>query len=662
MGNRVSDKIRIGNMWVKNRIVMAPMNTNYSSASGELTPQMEEYYVRRAEGGTGLMVLEAVSVSPASKNHGVQPMLYDEKYIPYWSNLIERLHSFGAKVSIEIAHFGSEAVLSPRESASDISRFPDADVHVLTKEEIRRVQESFVKTVCNAKMAGADAVTLHGAHGYLIAEFMSPLYNNRTDEYGGSLENRLKFVTEIIKMCHEKTGPSYPVIVRYSVNEFAEGGRTVQESVEAAKLLEKAGAAAIDLSAGIPNAYIFTNPPNSLGDTGNFLADWSKQVKDEVHIPVICANTIRKKEDVEDILSNGKADMVALARPMLADPDYARKALSGQWDDIRQCLSCQYCFKTLDSGKSLRCAVNPETGREYMYKGQCKRTANPAKVLVVGGGAAGMETARSAALKGYEVVLCEKEETLGGTVNTAAIPPHKEKLAGLVEWYERQLKKLCVCIMTNTKADDRLIREIKPDIIVVAAGASYVRRIPGSDGENVITAVEALNHPELVGDDVVIIGGGATGCESAEYFSYRGTELCFREVKGVAGGLVYDKIIKENNIKGRKVTILEMLPEIASDMDEFNEKVIKIVLKENEVNVLTSMMVEEIRQGSVDVKNVLSGERKTISADTVILAGGLCPERVIEEGDMPVYWIGDSNKPGRIADALFDAYALVKRL
>lgn len=662
MGNRVSDKIRIGNMWVNNRIVMAPMNTNYSSAAGELTPQMEEYYVRRAEGGAGLIVLEAVSVSPTSKNHGVQPMLYDEKYIPYWSNLIERLHSFGAKVSIEIAHFGSEAVLSPRESASDISRFPDADVHVLTKEEIRRVQDSFVKTVCNAKMAGADAVTLHGAHGYLIAEFMSRLYNNRMDEYGGSLENRLKFVTEIIKMCHEKTGSSYPVIVRYSVNEFAEGGRTVQESVAAAKLLEKAGAAAIDLSAGIPNAYIFTNPPNSLGDTGNFLADWSKQVKDAVHIPVICANTIRKKEDVEDILGNGKADMVALARPMLADPDYARKALSGQWDDIRQCLSCQYCFKTLDGGKSLRCAVNPETGREYMYKEQCERTADPAKILVIGGGAAGMEMARSAALKGHEVVLCEKEDALGGTVNTAAIPPHKEKLAGLVEWYERQLKKLNVCIMTNTKADDRLIREIKPDIIVVAAGASYVRRIPGSDGENVITAVEALNHPELVGDDVVIIGGGATGCESAEYFSYRGTEVCFREVEGVDGGLVYDKIIKEDNKEGRKVTILEMLPEIASDMDEFNEKVIKIVLKENEVNVLTSMMVEEIRQGSVDVKNVLSGERKTISADTVILAGGLCPEKIIEEGDIPVYWIGDSNKPGRIADALFDAYALVRRL
>lgn len=662
MGNCVSDKIRIGNMWVNNRIVMAPMNTNYSSASGELTPQMEEYYVRRAEGGAGLIVLEAVSVSPLSKNHGVQPMLYDEKYIPYWSNLIERLHSFGAKVSVEIAHFGSEASLPPRESASERSRFADADVHVLTKEEIKHVQESFAATVCNAKKAGADAVTLHGAHGYLIAEFMSPLYNNRTDEYGGSLENRLRFVTEIIEMCHERAGAAYPVIVRYSVNEFAEGGRTVQESAAAAKLLEAAGAAAIDLSAGIPNAYIFTNPPNSLGDTRNFLADWSKQVKDAVRIPVICANTIRKKEDVEDILANGKADMVAMARPMLADPDYARKALSGQWEDIRQCLSCQYCFKTLDGGKSLRCAVNPETGREYMYKGESGRTDSPMKILVIGGGAAGMETARSAALKGHEVVLCEKEDVLGGTVNTAAIPPHKEKLAGLVEWYERQLKKLCICVRKNTKVDDSLIEEIKPDIIVVAAGASYARRIPGSGGENVVTAVEALKHPELVGDNVVIIGGGATGCESAEYFSYRGTELRFKQVKGIDGELLYDKIIKESGRKGRNVTLLEMMPEIASDMDEFNGKVIKIVLKENGVDVLTSMMVEEIREGSVAVKSVLSGEKKVISADTVILAGGLCPEKVITEREIPVYWIGDSNKPGRIADALYDAYALVKRL
>ncbi len=662
MRNCVSDKIRIGNMWVNNRIVMAPMNTNYSSASGELTLQMEEYYVRRAKGGVGLIVLEAVSVSPSSKNHGVQPMLYDEKYIPYWSNLIERLHSFGVKVSIEIAHFGSEAALPPRESASDISRFPDAHVHVMTPKEIKRIQESFVKTVCNAKIAGADAVTLHGAHGYLIAEFMSPLYNNRTDEYGGCLENRLKFVTEIIEMCHEKTGPAYPVIVRYSVDEFAEGGRTVQESVEVAKILEAAGAAAIDLSAGIPNAYIFTNPPNSLGDTANFLADWSKQVKAAVHIPVICANTIRKKRDIEDILENGKADMVALARPMLADPDYARKALQGRWEDIRQCLSCQYCFKTLDSGKSLRCAVNPETGREYMYKGEEERTAKPTKILIIGGGVAGMETARGAAAKGHEVILCEKEKFLGGTVNTAAIPPHKEKLAGLVEWYRNQLKKHKITIMTDTEADDSLIREIKPDIVVVAAGAYYVRRIPGSGGKNVITAVEALNHPEIVGDNVVIIGGGATGCESAEYFSYRGLELCFRGVRGVDGELFYDKIINERGKKGRKVTLLEMMPEIASDMDEFNGKVIKITLRENGVDVLTSMMVEEIREGSVSVKNVMNGEVKEIDADTVILAGGLCPEKVVGESGMQVYWIGDSNKPGRIADALYDAYALVKRL
>lgn len=661
MGKCVSDKIRIGNMWVDNRIVMAPMNTNYSSASGELTPQMEEYYVRRAQGGAGLIVLEAVSVSPESKNHGVQPMLYDEKYIPYWSNLIERLHSFGTKVSIEIAHFGSEAVLPPRESASDISRFPDAKVHILSVEEIRRVQESFVRTVCNAKMAGADAVTLHGAHGYLIAEFMSPLYNNRTDEYGGSLENRVRFVTEIIRMCHEKTGPAFPVMVRYSVNEFAQGGRTVQESADIARLLEDAGAAAIDLSAGIPNAYIFTNPPNSLGDTGRLLADWSQQVKKAVQIPVICANTIRTREDVEDILGNEKADMVALARPMLADPDYAKKALAGQWEQICQCLSCQYCFKTLDGGKSLRCAVNPETGREYMFKdgGSCNK---PKKILVIGGGVAGMEIARGASVKGHEVVLCEKENILGGTVNTAAIPPNKEKLAGLVQWYERQLSQLNIQIVTGKQADDEFIKEIKPDAVVVAAGASYIRRIPGSDGENVITAVEALNHPERVGDKIVIIGGGATGCETAEYFADKGIEICFRKVNGVAGELLYDRIIKENEDKRKEITLLEMLPEIASDMDEFNGKVIKIVLKEKGVNVSASTMVEQISETSVAVKDIQSGQTRLIDADTVILAGGLSPQKLITKGELPVYWIGDSNKPGRIADALFDAYALAKRL
>ena len=202
----MSTPLRIGTMVLKNRLVMTPMNTNYSDSNGCLTPQMEEYYVRRAKGGVGLIVLEAVSVLPDTRNHGVQPMLWDEKYVPAWSNLIERLQSYGAKVSIELAHFGSEATLAPRCSSSNVSRFPGVEVEALSKERIREIQNAFVTTACNAKMAGADGVVLHGAHGYLIAEFLSPLYNHRTDEYGGCLENRMRFVTELMAMLRAKLG------------------------------------------------------------------------------------------------------------------------------------------------------------------------------------------------------------------------------------------------------------------------------------------------------------------------------------------------------------------------------------------------------------------------------------------------------------------------
>lgn len=652
----MSTPIRIGTMLLKNRFVMPPMNTNYSDSNGCLTPQMERYYIRRAQGGVGFMVLEAVSVSPDTRNHGVQPMLWDEKFVPAWSNLIETIQSYGTKVSIEIAHFGSEATLPPRMSSSDVSRFPNAGVEVMSLERIREVQRAFVHTIANARMAGADAVTLHGAHGYLIAEFLSPLYNHRTDAYGGSLENRARFVTEIIEAVHREIDPRYPVIVRYSVDEYVTGGRTVEESAALAKLLEAAGAAAVDLSAGVPNTYTFTNPPNGLGDTACMLIDKAAQVKKAVKVPVICANTIRYPDEIKAILAAGKVDLVALARPLLADPDFPKKAMAGQDADIRPCLSCQHCFRTLDSGRSLRCAVNPETGREYLFGPIQKQT--PLKVLVLGGGAAGMEAARVAALEGHSVTLAEAGPTLGGSLVAASIPPNKGKIGKLVEWYCRQLENLGVTVLFDTPASDELVRKLAPDRVLLACGAQYMRRIPGSEGQNVLTAVEALTQPERVGKNVVIIGGGASGCESADFFAGERIALHWLGKEGVAGPLRYEKSVDETKNNGRSVTIVEMLPEIASDMDEFNKELMRVTLHEKGVTALTGTRVIEIGPNSV---RVAAGERETtLPADTVLLAAGLVPkEPALNCRCIP---IGDSSKPGRIADASFSAYSAARRL
>ena len=654
----MASPLRIGTLRLKNRLVMPPMNTNYSNENGCLTPQMEAYYVRRAKGGVGMMVLEAVSVDPNSKNHGVQPMLYDEKFVPAWSNLIERIQSFGTKVSIEIAHFGSEATLAPRVSSSDCSRFPGVEVKSLSVEEIAQVQQQFVRTIANAKMAGADAVTLHGAHGYLIAEFLSPIYNKRTDCYGGSLENRTRFVVELIQQAKRVVGDRFPIMVRYSVDEFATGGRTVEESVEIAKILEKAGVAAIDLSAGIPNAYTFTNPPNGLGDTSCLLVDKAAQVKAAVNIPVICANTIRYPDEIDRILGDGKVDLIALGRPLLADPDFPRKALAGKGEEIRPCLSCQHCFRTLDSGRSLRCAVNPETGREYMY-GSVTREA-PQRVAVIGGGPAGCEAARIAALQGHTVALYEKESSLGGSLNAAAIPPNKGKIGKLVEWYAHQMELLGVDVRLGVNVTPELLAQFKPDRVIAAVGASYARFIPGSTGKNVITAIEALQEPSRVGRRVAIIGGGASGCETAEYFAGERVKIEFTGVDGINGPLLYRKTEEPATEEDHEVTVIEMMPGYAQDMDEFNKAAMHVLLPEKGVKLLTGTRVLEINAEGVRVC-LPGGEEKLLEADTVILAAGLQTNTLPESfAGIPVQWVGDCSKPGRIGDATYSAYAAMR--
>ena len=331
------EPIRIGTMTVKNRIVFPPMNTNLTSEDGCVTPDLEEYYLRRARGGAGLIILEAASVSKDSRNHPRQPMICDRKYTASWAKLAEKLHRYHTKLSIELVHYGSEASIPPRVSPSGISKYKENPGKVLTVEEIHHIQEQFVDAAVFAKQAGIDAVTLHGCHGYLIAEFLSPVFNQRRDEYGGSFENRCRFLLEIIEKCRKALGPKFPIMVRYSANEYVEGGRGLEESVALAKVLESAGVAAIDISASQPSAYLMTTPPYCLPHTKGLLAPYSEAIKKAVEIPVFTAIGIRDSEFAEELIREGKADLIALGRPQLADPDYAYKVSRGEPEKIRHC-------------------------------------------------------------------------------------------------------------------------------------------------------------------------------------------------------------------------------------------------------------------------------------------------------------------------------------
>jgi 2,4-dienoyl-CoA reductase-like NADH-dependent reductase (Old Yellow Enzyme family)/thioredoxin reductase len=645
----------IGNMQIKNRIVMPPMNTNFSNENGAITEQMTQYYVRRAKGGAGLIVVEAASIVPDVKNQCVQPMLYDEKYVPEYAKMVEKMHRYGAKVSIEIVHYGSEGLIGPKVSASNISGFPDVWVKPLLVDEIIDIEDKFAQTAFYAKAAGFDAITLHATHGYLIAQFLSKLYNKRTDEYGGCLENRMRFLKEIIYKCQEKVGKQFPIMVRLSGDEYIEGGRTLTETVEIASELEKAGVAAIDLSAGMAHPYLFSISPHSFPGMEGFQVGNARAVKEKVGIPVICVGGIRSPYFAEKILENGSADLIAFGRQQIADPDFANKVIARKVDEIRPCITCQTCLNSLDEPGCLKCAVNPEAGREYEYKNIVKDT-NEGKVVVVGGGPAGLEAARISALRGRKVVLYDKEEELGGSLRAAALPPDKAKIKELVSWYVRQLKNLEVEICCNTSYGPDTDKQEKPDILIIATGAEYARRIEGSINGNVLTANEALLNPDKVGKRIVIIGGGNTGCEVAEYFSNDKTLIKILRAKGFDGELEYSVQYLDNENE-KDVTIVEMLDAVGKELDGMNKSILKIKLKENGVKSLVNTKVLEIAESSIRLQNMQNGLEFSLDADTIILAGGLVPKKIdLETTAKAYYFSGDCNKPGKIVDAIYTSY------
>lgn len=667
---KLAEPVWIGSMQVKNRIVFPPMNTNLTSETGCVTPELEEYYIRRARGGAGLIVLEAASVSPDSRNHPRQPMICDRRYVASWARLTEKLHRYGAKVSVELVHYGSEASMPPRVSPSGMSKFKEDPGKILSVEEIRKVQQQFVDAALYAKKSGIDAITLHACHGYLIAEFLSPVFNQRKDEYGGSFENRCRFLFEIIERCRSALGSKYPIMVRYSADEFIKGGRTIEEAVELAKVLEAHGVDAIDISASQPSAYLMTTPPYCLPHTKGLLVPYSEAIKQVVKVPVFTAIGIRDPEYAEQILKEEKADLIALGRPQIADPDYANKVLRGCPETIRHCLSCEYCLDTLDDDRQICCAVNPEAGREAEFAGVeknrceaetagCGKTgrAGQKKVAVIGGGPAGMEAARAAAKRGYEVILFEQRAELGGTLNAAKIPPNKEMIGRLVDWYVRELHELKVDVRLGTEATEELIDNYSPDVLFLACGSHYIKRIKGSDLPNVMNAYEALTNPERVGRNIVIVGGGASGAEAAEYFSgslYDITCLGAEEL----GGKVRFQAERKEGTSDKNITVVEMLDEICSDMDVFCRDAVLFTLEQNGVRLCPSRRVEKITCDAVRVYNLLEEKEEVLKADTVILAGGLKPNGadLFREKDYPVIRIGDAVAAGKIKDAIYTAY------
>ena len=651
--------IRIGTMSLKNRIAFPPMNTNYSNENGAVTNLMIDYYARRAKGGAGLVTVESTTIDPKSKNHGAQPQMTNTALIPGWSRLVDKVHRFGAKISIELNHFGADGTVSsgsPEVSSSNVtSRGPSFTIKSLSIPEIKELQQDYVNAIIYAKTAGFDAITFHAAHGNVMPQFFSTMFNKRTDWYGGSLENRMRFALEIIEQAKQAVGDDFPLIMRISGDEYLADGRKLEETIEIVQAMEKAGIAAFDISGGIQATYLFSIAPYNFPDMKGFMMPCAKAIKEVVSVPVIAAGGVRDPFYAEQLIEEGFADIVSLGRSLIADPDFGVKSMAGKTKDIRPCLSCQNCLARIDKDRFMTCTVNPEAGREDEYW-QISPALEAKNVLVVGGGAAGLEAARVAGLRGHHVTLIEQSDRLGGAMYAAGLPPHKEKILELIDWYEKQLADLNVTVKKNTPYTDKFAKSVQADTILVATGASYLRKIPGSDAANVLTALEALTHPESVGDKIVIIGGGASGCEAAEYFGARETEFSVQYMKDFSGELVCETK-KNPDVTNKDVTVVEMLPDICTDMESFSRRMLIEALQYNNVKIMTKTKVWDIQKNLVRVIDMAQGNLVELEADTVILAGGLMPNQPnVDTSQGNVIYLGDACSPGKIIDASIQAY------
>lgn len=678
----LSTPIKIGKCEIKNRIVMPPMLMGFSNFAGMPTEQLMDYYEERAKGGCGLIMTEITRVNDkngaaafaqlsASHDDCIEPM----------REFARRIHRHGAKFFVQLHHPGRQNVgllvgtvplsiqmekitkglygkllykLTPKvgpvllkhnivpssvaPSACPPAYFAGGRVRALTHKEIKEIEQQFIDAAFRVYTAGVDGVELHGAHGYLIQQFLSPYTNRRTDEYGGSLQNRMRFLLNIIKGIKDRCGQDFPLIVRLSVDEcydkigFPDRGYKLADGVEMAKILEKAGIDAIDVScAGYDTFNYWLEPVSFEPGWRKYMA---KAVKEAVSIPVLAANLIRSPEQAEQQLADGVQDLVSLGRPHIADPYWADKALNG--GIIKRCISCLHCIESMQNnayiGSHGECSVNPRVGREAE---KLNVNGGGRQVVVIGAGPGGLTAAEFLARRGFQVTVFEKNEKCGGQLLLAAAPPKKGKTAWMIEDLEATVRDLGVEIITGTKATAELVKERNPYAVIVAAGSLPVKpKFPGNYTEDKVCTAEEVLSGKVTPENkkIALIGSGLTGLETAE-------------------ALV---------AKGCSVTIIEMADEPAPGawMQHKDDIIPKLLAAGT--GIYTSEKLTAIYNDKVETENTKTKAKKTFACELTVLALGSRPDKTIVEqlqaaGIEPIV-IGDCNKVGNIANATKAAY------
>jgi 2,4-dienoyl-CoA reductase (NADPH2) len=662
---KLFEPIRIANVQIKNRIVMSPMGLGKATADGFVTDAMVDFYIERAKGGAGL-----ISIVCGYNDFCVYlptiPALEDDKYLPGLKRMTEAVHEHGAKTFAHIINMGSSCFGtrdgSPPPAPSAVrNALTGVMPREMTTKEVRLLIEHYAEAACRAKEGGFDGVELTGNGGYLMNQFLSPLTNRRTDEYGGDFERRMRFPVEVVQAIRDAVGPAFPISYRASGDEFMKGGVRQDGIKLVAKALERAGVDVFNVTAGWHQSFLPLVSMDVPRGTYVYLAEGIKQV---VSVPVISCNRINNPLQAEQILVNGQADMVGMGRPFLTDPEWPKKAAEGRFDEIRQCTACnQRCLDAVFSLTEISCTFNPAALREKQYA--MVPATKPKRVLVVGGGPAGMEAARTLAQRGHQVTLFEKSRELGGQLNLAAIPPGRGEFAQAVRWLSSELYRAGVKVELGKEVDAQTVKNQKPDAVVVATGATPLRpEIPGIDGDNVVWAPEVLENGLALGKKVVVIGGGAVGMETALFIAKQGPMSAESAVFLASGGALDAEAAVNLTRQGPRVTILEMLDRIGQDMGPTTRSSVRYHLRLHDVAVLTKATARRITDKGVIYEH--DGKEALAEADTVVIATGSKPETGLYDALQgvlaEVYRIGDCVKARTACEAIEEAALIARKI
>ncbi len=660
--SKLFSPIKIGSITIKNRFAMAPMGPlGLADANGGWNQRGIDYYVERAKGGTGLIITGVTFFDQVVEKQDPttvpNPLYKPVNFVKTSREMTERIHAYGSKIFLQLSGgFGRVTIptnvgdIPPIAPSAIPHRWLDKTCRAITVDEIHAIVKQFGEAAFHAKRAGFDGVQIHAVHeGYLIDQFAISMFNQRTDEYGGSLENRLRFAKEIVEEIKKTCGDDFPVTLRFSVKsmikdwrvgalpgeDFEEKGRDTEEGLKAAKLLESYGYDALDTDVGTYDAWWWNHPP--MYQKKGLYREYCKMVKEVVDIPVFCAGRMDNPDMALEAIENGECDVIDLGRPLLADPDYCNKLRCGKITQIRPCISChEGCMGRVASYSLLNCAVNPQAARERVnaYEPILKKK----KVLIVGGGVAGCEAARVLAIRGHQPVVYEKGSRLGGNLIPGGAPDFKEDDIALADWYTNELNRLGVHVHLNTELNEEEIKAMDYDTVILATG-SKPKVFSLGDDSHTYTAEQVLLKQKDAGKKTVVVGGGLVGCETALWLAQNGIHVTIVEA--------LDKVMAVNG------------PLCAA-----NKEMLEALLPFNGVEIITGAKVTEFANGEVKV-DTKEGS-KTIMSDSVILSVGYKEENTLYNNlqfDIPdLYLLGDAKKVSNIMYAIWDAFEVANHI